>query len=297
MKRAIFGSGFLIVATLFLIPCPVLATAILTLDGFVNAQARVPLGSIVDSDASHLTGGPVMGSVSDTRTAHAVGNLGGTADTLAHADFDGTAAFGLLRGTASAEAIGGTAIGQVTLRWDDDFRATSSTLPVGTPVDYRFTISLDSAITTNIACDGVSPPGPATVSLVGNDGAAGIIVHRACGLSDGASVLTLIHTTIGALVPLSGSLTLSASLGSSVSSRPDNMATADANHTGRFFVDPAGPDYSYVTSSGVTYFSSSAPPTPNPIPEPSTLSLIVLGLIVVGARYLAKAKRVDSNVW
>jgi hypothetical protein len=283
MRRIILGTVLLILATLFFIPRPVLATPQLTLDGRVIAQARVPSGNNVDSDANHLTAGPTVGSVSDARTAHAVGNLGGTADTLADAMFDGTATFGLLRGMASAEAIGGTAFVQVTLRWDDDFTATSNILPFGSPVDYQFTISLDSAISINFPCGG---PAGAIASLVGNNGAAGIISHRACGPSDGASALTVIHTTVGARLPLSGEMSLSASVGSSPSSRPHNIATVNAIDTGKFFVDPVGPNYSYRTASGVTYFSPSAPPGPNPIPEPSTLSLVALGMTVLGARRL-----------
>lgn len=286
MKRVIFGTGFLIFAILFFIPRPVLATPQLTLDGTVIAQARVPLGNNVDSDGSFRTRGPgMLFSVSDMLTAHAVGNLGATADTLANAMFDGTATFGLLHGMASVEAIGGTAFVRGTLSWDDDFRATSNILPFGTPVDYLFTISLDSAISINFLCGG---PAGAIASLLGT-GIFGV-GHSACpGPPDDRSGSTLIHTTIGATFPLSGSLTLSASVGSSPSSRPHNMATIDASDTGKFFVDPVGPDYSYTTGSGVTYFS----PAPNPIPEPSTLSLVALGLTVLGASHLRKRKRTD----
>ena len=238
---------------------------------------------MVDSDSNRLTAGAVAGLVTDARTARSEGNLG-LAATLGAASYDGTAKFGELFGTASAQAIGGVAIGQVSLRWDDDYIATSSTLPFGAAVDYLFTMTLDSGIFTSVHCDGsVSPPGPAAASLVGNNGAAGMIVDRACpGPPDDRSISTVLHTTIGARSLISGELTLGASVGSSAFGLPDVFATIDASHTGRFYLDPIGDDHSYRTGSGTSYSS--------PIPEPGTCLLLGLGLAALAQRARSRAR-------
>lgn len=175
-----------------------------------------------------------------------------------------------------SQAAGGTGFAQLTLSWDDEFYAMSHTLASGTPVSYRFTMQLDSAIETNISCDGRSPPGPAAASLVGN---AGMIVDRACPeLPDDRVLTTVIDTTIGARQLISGTLTLSTSVVSSRSAL-DVYAILDASHTGRFFLDPLGPDYFYRTASGQTYLT----------PAPGALPLFGAGMVAVLVRCRRRA--------
>ncbi len=263
-----------------LVPSVALGAPLLTLQGNAEAKASVPLGSIIDADSSYLTAGATIGFVTDSLQVQSTGEIGGR-QTTANAGFDGRAEFGELRGSAFAGAIGGTAYAQVRLAWQDDFIATSSTLASGTPVSYAFTITLSSAIFTNRSCDGVSPPGPASASLIGLGGAGGIVVDRACGepLVD-RSVRTILDTTIGSVFPIRGELVLSASVGSSAASLPDNQAIADASNTGRFYLDPIGSNYSYRTNSGRTYFT--------PIPEPA--SGLLLGAAVAGVAGLRRTR-------
>lgn len=262
---------------LAIVPSVVGASSLLTLDGSVSAKARTPSGFYVErGDAQHLTAGPSAGSVSDFRTAHAQYDSFAWGSPLADAMYEGQARFGELRGWAGGGAIAGLAYAQLGLEWQDDFRIVSSTLAFGTPVELEYTLVLTSGLYSSQSCDEFNVGfTPAIASAVGWNGAAGILVHRACGGSDPASVVTRIPTTIGALLPLNGELVVAVSVSSGVVSHPHNTASADAFDTARFYVDPVGSDFSYVTGSGVTYRT---PVEPTTVPGPGTSLLVVVGL-------------------
>ena len=267
------GIGFATLAGALLHLSSFALAATLTLDGQVQAGARTASGfNLIDSDSEHLIGGPVPGSVSDFRTAHANSSYS-LGPSVADALYEGEARFGTLRGRAEAGAIAGTAFAQLVVGWDDDFRVTSGTLPFGTPVHLRFSLFLESGVFSNQSCDGVSPPGPAIAQAIGRHGAAGIVSNRACGPAEPQSVVTLIPTTVGALIEMSGELNVGASVGSSAATRPHNIASADAFNTAHFYVDPVESDFSYITTSGVTYFSPVVTP-PISVPQPGAWLLL-----------------------
>lgn len=169
--------------------------------------------------------------------------------------------------------------------WVDTFTVTSSTLPISTPVTLALTIQLDSSV--------LNPTG----TVYTNAGAA-LKLHYTNSSFDSVilntdtyayqpkmTVSTMMYAAVGDSFMLEGLLDVRAQAlayawqdptgsfpaGTSV---PSVEAYADASNTAGFYVDSLTAGASVQSESGHNYATA--------VPEPSTFSLLGVGLVALG---------------
>ena len=182
----------------------------------------------------------------------------------------GTVQFGSISASVEGDSSQGLARddthAQYTGIWQDSFTATSATLPVGTLVDYAFTMMYELSLRCLVNGDttGQFQTVAANVGFQAGTGSA-FVQGNSCNTA-------LIGTRefdqiirIGATIQLEGQMNISADDNSGFHSIVDPPTS--------FFIDPITPGASYVTGSGTSYLS----PTVS-VPEPATLALLCIGL-------------------
>lgn len=236
----------------------------------------------------------------------------------ASATWNGTAASGSLSGASSSHAsvspvtatvnsytytnpYSATGFSQQAttggLGWSDTATVVSGTLAVGTAVDLRFTLRMDSQIdlggapvqyldTGNRAfADSrftLGAPGSILLSMKQDTGAYGwsnsanTLVTTGLGASSN-EISRILHVTVGQAVPIGGWLSTYAK-SVATAGKPDMTASASANSY--YYIDVITAGASYTTASGTSYLS--------PVPLPSAVWL--LGSGVAGLTGLARRK-------
>jgi PEP-CTERM motif len=209
---------------------------------------------------------------------------------VANASASGTASAGLLVGNAQASAsitptfygtgfpVEGTnpyyatALAAYNIAFGDSLTLVSHTLPVGTAVQWDFTVGLHVVLT------GI----PQASALIIGD--AGSQSTQLSALSDGPNTETeTIHVSgvVGQVVNIGETLEIEA--GASVSSAVGGLgaenAIVDALDTGFFYANPLTPGLELVSASGHNYTTpGTVTPPPAGVPEPASLALFGLGL-------------------
>jgi hypothetical protein len=157
-------------------------------------------------------------------------------------------------------------------------------LPVGSPVSFRFTVGFNSVIVDN------SPTGSRQVS----EGAAGTLdgpsghfllsvdsfeSHEFSTPNFTRQEDILLH--VGDVMTISGRLGVAAGAfeDPSMGGNGIDETSVDATHTGFTYLDPLTPGAAAISSSGHDYTSpNSTLPPPSGVPEPASLTLLSVGL-------------------
>ena len=209
---------------------------------------------------------------SDSRSAADAGQYAETSVTS-------EASLGVLKGSAHAYATGGLTNGQytggsalATPEWFDIFRIVSSTLPIGTPVQFEFGIELDSTLSgsglPSGLCSAPTANGPYAYAVLGDGVLGPSIAHNLCGGSTRMVETTVETFLVGSQHSMTGQLSVfSTAYPSSPGSSGTFAATVseDANASATFFIRSLTPGASYLEA----------------IPEPIPASLMLLGLAVL----------------
>ena len=255
-------------AGLFLAAGPVLASSLFSLSASATANACDPRGTGCLPNADVINGavvGPIIVSASTNDSP-----LGGS-DTASSGV--GIINFGSIvvqpqTATAVNALSESDAVTAFFGEWIDQITTTSTTLPLGSPMELAFTLSM----TANEICSGPT----ASTTAIGTFYAASspLIQLRDATCSAGAGTLEtpsqtmMFATTVGANIGINGQLSLETDANTLNAGGTVVSATIDPPG-GSFFIDAVTPGTGYVSASGATYFSS--------VPEPGTLGLIGFG--------------------
>jgi hypothetical protein len=176
----------------------------------------------------------------------------------------------------------------------DTFRDTisirSNVLAAGSVVSLALRPVLDYTVSGTCYGPGFGPGAGVTarMQMAGMAGSFGwVLADSACNDQDivPAPGPVVIYGVIGEDIDLISTLIVSAWGGTSIpftgASPVWTPALADAGNTFRFFLDPIGSDFSYVTASGLTYLTPAAPAPDAAVPEPASLFLLGSGLVMV----------------
>ncbi len=234
-------------------------TPIISPDQSASLDLTDTAGDVFINSAS-AAGSVDFGSISGVVTASAFASLNPD--------------FGVLPGTPGA-GIGST--GQFVGTWQDAITVTSATLAVGTPVNLLFTL----AVNGNLGCSGVD----GQVSSIAQFDAFGSVIQAASATCNstlqGTQSLTL-ATTVGADIPISGELSISAI---SVGVNDENSSATVDPPSSQFFIDSETAGAGYTSTSGTSYET----PQPPPVGTPEPSSLLMLGVGLLGLAGLKKS--------
>lgn len=159
----------------------------------------------------------------------------------------------------------------------------STTLPVGTPVQF----AAELILTRQLTPDNVPVGEPCYLAAV-----AGGVLHASTGgqldVQDATCDSVDINQPTGLVSGVIGQeLWINAYLTVGVSALLEGFATADASRTLRFTLTPLG-DFTYTTASGNTYAATQPPP----LPEPATVLLLGVSVLAVASRrWLGRCSR------
>lgn len=193
----------------------------------------------------------------------------------------GSVAFGSISGSASATAESSTTIpravfpiageGEFSGSWGDTLDITSSTLPVGTPVDLLFTLNYAASL----ECSGTAHVNVAIGFTASAGGAAIQADDDTCNSILNGTQNIIVATEVGTDLNIAGTLSLVAQ---ALAVTNDGESTAGVDPpSAAFFIDSETPGATYTAASGYTYFS----PTASTVPEPSSIVMLLLGLFAV----------------
>jgi hypothetical protein len=268
-----------ICATCLLLPTATFATSI-SFGGSYSYSMGADGGGfsvapiIVDSDE------PVSFPGIDTR-------FEGRFGSIATLKMFGAAAPGVLKGfvettadVRGSSALNGAAnanVGSLDVGFIDTLLFDSDTLPFGTPVTYEYHATLHSTLSL-VGSPNCAPGAPVagSVDLLAMGGLA-TVGKSACGpaMPDTQSLMTLIHTTVGAEFVINGRLRIAAGAGADVGGQLYSSSTVEASNTATFFLIPVTQGVTFTSASGASYAA------PSTVPEPATFLFLVAGAIVV----------------
>ena len=145
---------------------------------------------------------------------------------------------------------------------------------------FRYDLGVDFAFSGSIDCGGNSGLVIANLSFGGASVAGSWTPCVAIVPPALSGVLSL---GAGTVLPWFGVLQVGASANASQSQGEHQGVTADAFHTGAFFLTPLSDGAAYITESGLDYSASS-------VPEPGTLTTLGLGLAWLVRQSAARAR-------
>ncbi|MEO6277242.1 PEP-CTERM sorting domain-containing protein [Roseateles sp.] len=241
------------------------------------------------TSATDAQGGKSV-SVSGSSTASVTAGILGTAQASAM----GYASPGLLRALTISNAstavnpinpslpnfTGTRASSQISTSFSDRFVITSSTLPIGTDVQYQAVVSMDFSSSGGGGYFGFGwQVGSYDLFLNLPNGFEGLPTqfdtwrHVPLTFNGKVGDAVDVGSTLGVTTTVASGFWGDSYLGDS------NVAFIDASHTARMFLDPITPGITLVADSGHNYSISA-------VPEPATWGLMLggLGLLVAARR-------------
>jgi hypothetical protein len=237
-------------------------------DAGSSSDPGIPLGPrhAIDSSYSLLN---ASGSTSASlNTVLELGRLKGVAKATAEASA-GEGSMGMV-----ANAGVGTDIG-----WGDTITVTSDAHSLGESVPFELRLNLDRSLRASGKYGGNSQAYVRAALLVYYSGSS--IFDSNFYPSNVTTMTQTVYLPVGESIPIEGSLSLgvSAEAFASFPNHPSELdiSNADAFHTANYYLTPLLSDVSYTSASGKTYFYSDNA-TPVPIPEPTVLPGLLIGL-------------------
>lgn len=254
--------------------------------GLINGggQLQTPATTTYATDAQGGKSVSVSGSSTDSIREGILGVAGTTAS--------GYAAPGLLRAFTSSDSASATnpvnpslpnftgtrATSEIFTSFSDRFVITSSTLPVGTDVQYRAVVSMDFS----------SSGGGGYFAFDWAVGSYDLFMNLPNGFEGlpkqfdtWRHVPLTFSSKVGDAIDVSSSMSVTTSARSGYWGNSylggSQSAFIDASHTARMFLDPITPGITLVADSGHDYSVSA-------VPEPATWSLLLGGLGLLAAR-------------
>jgi hypothetical protein len=183
---------------------------------------------------------------------------GSASGSVAYGSLDG-----IVLGSGSGEG-GANGFGQYTGDWQDTLTIVSSTLPLDTPVDLLFTLSVDATMN----CSGVGSYVDTSASFASSNGGTISFESGTCNSTLAKTGTAVIQTFVGNSLVVEGELDLSA----------ENIfaGSASVDPTAAFFINSATPGASYLTASGASYETQ-----PTKAPESPSVGFLVVGLLAL----------------
>jgi hypothetical protein len=254
-------------------------SSFITLNATANAHSGgTPGNAVVIGQNSAL---PLL--LSPTVASDSFSELGASAS--ASASMSGSVNYGEIVGSVAATASENVALEPAGLnvtdtfasgvfdgQWHDVLTVTSGTLDAGTPVDLAFTLFTNAVL----GCSGANSSVEAASTF--QAGLSQIsALSSTCNSTISGSQQMLVATSVGSQIDLFGSLQIQATsfganFGGSSSSVDPPFAV--------FYIDSETAGASYTTASGTSY---ETPASSTTVPEPETLDMLMVSLVIVGA--------------